>query len=64
VSLANKMTIYQQKNGARSGAIIWKVSSPIPDVVVGIFHSHNPSGLAMTPESTQTVTVPWIFPWG
>jgi len=58
VSLANKMTIHRQKNGARGGAIIRKVVGSIPDAVIGSFHSRNPSVLTMTPESTQTVRAP------
>jgi len=28
----------------------------IPDYVIGVFHSHNPSGRTMTLRSTQTLT--------
>jgi len=58
LSLANKMTVHGQKNGARGGAVSRKVAGSIPDVVIGTFHSHNPFVLTMTLESTQPVTIP------
>jgi hypothetical protein len=33
-----------------------KVADSIPDGVIGIFHSHNPSGRTMALGSTQTIT--------
>jgi hypothetical protein len=37
-------------------ATSWKVSGSIPDGVIGVFHSHNPSGRTMALESTQRLT--------
>ena len=43
--------------GVRCGAVGWgsvrKVAGLIPDGVIAIFHWINPSGLNMTPVSTQ-----------
>ena len=37
----------------RHCATSWKVAGSIPDGVIGIFHSHNPSGCTMALGSTQ-----------
>jgi len=40
----------------RHCATIQKVTGSIPDGVIGIFHSHNPSGRTMALGSTQPLT--------
>jgi len=53
---------YQIKGGTRWGswlrhcATSQKVAGSIPDGVIGIFHWHNPSGLNMALELTQSLT--------
>jgi hypothetical protein len=61
--LCEKIKEDKEHKGAHGGAVALrccatsrKVAGSIPDGVVGIFHSHNPSGRTKVLGSTQLVT--------
>jgi len=52
-ALPKKMAVAQW---SRCCATNWKVAGSIPDGVIGIFHSHNPSDRAIALGSTRPLT--------
>ena len=55
----------QWRRSSRPCVTSREVAGSIPDIVIDIFHLHNPTGRTMALQSTQPPTgVPEIFPWG